>query len=136
MTRSKIYYENFFKNTRTEVYTEPVPEKKFQAFVGGGTSLGTVKSEGLGVNKNVTFHVDKNQPTTNINFRLYNGENLTQEFNLTHTISDIFAFVSSVAPVSGSFQLIEGFPPKPLTDMNKTVDQAKLKGTTIIQKLS
>ena len=55
---------------RTEVYTEPVPEKKFQAFVGGGTSLGTVKSEGLGVNKDVAFHVDKSQPTTNINFRL------------------------------------------------------------------
>lgn len=120
---------------RTEVYTEPVPEKKFQAFVGGGTSLGTVKSEGLGVNKDVAFHVDKSQPTTNINFRLYNGESLTQEFNLTHNIGDIFAFISSAAPVSGSFQLVEGFPPKPLTEMDKTIDQARIKGTTIIQKL-
>lgn len=118
------------------MYTEPIPEKKFQAFIGGGTSLGSVNSEGLGVNKDVVFHVDKTKPFTNINFRLYNGESLTQEFNLTHTIGDIFAFVSSVAPVSGSFQLIEGFPPKPLTDTNKTVDEAKLKGTTIIQRLS
>ena len=120
---------------RTEVYTEPVPEKKFQAFVGGGISLGTVNSEGLGINKDVAFHVDKLKPTTNINFRLYNGESLTQEFNLTHTVGDIFAFISSAAPVSGSFQLIEGFPPKPLTEMDKTIDQARIKGTTIIQKL-
>ncbi len=117
------------------MYTEPIPEKKFQAFVGGGISLGSVKSEGLGVNKDVAFYVDKSQPTTNINFRLYNGETLTQEFNLSHTVGDIFAFVTSAAPVSGSFQLVEGFPPKPLSDMIKTIDQAKLKGTTIIQKL-
>lgn len=124
------------EDKRKENYVAPVPEKKFQAFIGGGTSLGAVQSEGLGVFKDVQIHVDPNSPSTNLNFRLYNGETITQSFNLTHTISDIFSFVSMVAPVSGNFQLVEGFPPKPLTQFDKTISDLKLQGTTIIQRLS
>jgi UBX domain-containing protein 1 len=124
------------EDKRKENYVAPLLEKKFQAFVGGGTSLGGVISEGLGVFKDVEFAVDPNSPSTNINIRLFNGEMITQSFNLTHTVNDIFAFVSSVAPVNGSFQLVEGFPPKPLTQTEKTIAELKLQGTTLIQRLS
>lgn len=73
---------------------------------------------------------------TTINIRLYTGETITQNFNLTHSVGDIFSFVTSVAPVNGSFQLIEGFPPKPLTDFDKTIEQLKLQGTTLTQRLA
>lgn len=124
------------EDKRKENYEAPVPEKKFQAFVGGGTSFGGVKSEGLGVFKDIEFAVNSNTPSTNINIRLFNGDTITQAFNLTHTVGDIFAFLAAVAPVSGSFQIVEGFPPKPLTQQDKTIGELKLQGTTLIQRLS
>lgn len=120
---------------KQEDYTEPIPEKKFEAFVGSGTSLGGVQSEGLGVFKDVQVHVDKNLPTCKINIRLHTGEVVSQEFNLSNTVGDIFLYVSNVAPVNGNFQLIEGFPPKPLTDMNKTIQDARLQGSMLTQRL-
>ena len=114
-------------------------EKKFQAFTGVGQSVlssGNVQSQGLGeINKDVVFHVDENAAKTRINIRLYNGDSVTQEFNFYHSVGDIFAFVSSVAPVDGSFQLIEGFPPKPLLSMDKTIEELKLQGTSLTQRL-
>jgi UBX domain-containing protein 1 len=125
------------EDKRKEEYKEPVPEKKFQAFVGGGISMGgNIQSEGLGINKDVKFHIDPNSPTTRINIRLHTGESITQEFNLYHSVGDIFSYVSSVAPVVGTFQLIEGFPPKPLTNMDKTIEELRLQGTTLTQRLS
>ncbi len=124
------------EDKRGEEYKEPIPEKKFEAFVGGGKSLGSVQSEGLGINKDAKFEVDKSSPTTIINFRLHTGDSVTQEFNLFHSVNDIMHFVSSAAPVIGTFQLIEGFPPKPLTDMNKTIQELKLQGSTLTQRLS
>ncbi len=113
-----------------------MPEKKFQAFIGGGVTMGEIKSESLGIFKDVNFSVDRNKPMTKINIRLNNGESITQEFNLSHTVQDIFSFVSNTAPVIGTFQLVEGFPPKPLADMSKTIEQARLQGTSITQRLS
>lgn len=98
--------------------------------MGGTTSLGG------DINKDVEYHVDKSAPTTKINVRLHNGEVIAQEFNLTHTIDDIYAYVTSVAPVQGSFQLVEGFPPKPLADYNKTIGELKLQGSLLTQRLS
>lgn len=123
------------EDKRKEEYKEPIPEKKFQAFVGGGHSMGGSSSEGLEINKDVQFHVDENAPSTKINIRLHNGETVTQQFNLYHSVGDIFSYVSNVAPVNGSFQLVEGFPPKPLTDMEKTIEELRLQGTTLIQRL-
>lgn len=80
--------------------------------------------------------MDENQPLTKINIRLHNGEMITQEFNLYHSVGDIFQFVDSVAPVQGSFQLVEGFPPKPLTEFDKTIEELKLQGSVVTQRLT
>ena len=98
--------------------------------------MGKVNSSTLDINKNVNFEVNSQAPSTKINIRLHNGDSIVQEFNLTNTLNDIFTFVKRVAPVSGSFQLIEGFPPKPLTDMNKTIDELKISGSTLTQRLT
>ena len=52
------------------------------------------------INKNVEFHVldilkqvDKSAEVTKINIRLHNGEIVSQEFNITHTVNDIYLFV-------------------------------------------
>ncbi len=89
----------------------------------------------MAINKNYTFSVDPNSPKTTISFRLHNGESVQQEFNLSHTVQDIKNFVAKVAPVQGQFNLVEGFPPKPLLDMNKTILEAKLQNCMVNQRL-
>lgn len=113
-----------------------MPEKKFEAFLGKGQNLSNIQSKGLSINKDVEFYVDKDKPTCKINIRLYNGEMITQEFNLDQKLDDIIAYLSQVAPVSGSFKLVEGFPPKALTDYDKSIDQMKLQGSVITQTLN
>ena len=87
------------------------------------------------MNKDIFFHVVQEQPKTTISFRLHNGESVQQEFNLTHLVQDVRDFVSRVAPVDGDFNLVEGFPPKPLLDMSQTVIEAKLQNCLINQRL-
>ena len=54
---------------------------------------------------------------------------------MSHTVSDIHAFVMNAAPVDGEYQLVSGFPPKPLDDPSKTIEQAGLKNAAITQKI-
>lgn len=88
------------------------------------------------VNKDLKFDVDYNQPTTKINIRLHNGESITPVFNLTHTLRDIRIYVGNVAPVNGTYDLIEGFPPKPLSDDSKTIKELRIEGSTLTQRLT
>jgi hypothetical protein len=39
------------------------------------------------------------------------------------------------APVEGEYQLVQGFPPKPLNDPMQTIEQAGLKNASITQKI-
>lgn len=78
---------------RKEDYTEPIPEKKFEAFIGSGSTMGTQKSEGLGVNKEYKFQVDETKETINISVRLHTGEMVSQSFNTTHTVGDVYKYV-------------------------------------------
>jgi UBX domain-containing protein 1 len=54
---------------------------------------------------------------------------------MTHTVGDIHSFIMCAAPVDGEYQLISGFPPKPLDDPAKTIEQAGLKNAAITQKI-
>lgn len=70
-----------------------------------------------------------------ISFRLHNGESVQQEFNLSHTLRDVKMFVTKVAPVKGEFNLVEGFPPKPLNDLNKSIEELKIGNSMLTQRL-
>ena len=54
---------------------------------------------------------------------------------MTHTVSDLHAYVMNAAPIDGEYALISGFPPKPLSDPSKTIEQAGLKNAAITQKI-
>ena len=79
--------------------------------------------------------VDDTQPTTNVQIRFHNGERVSLTLNMTHTVADIHAYVMNAAPVEGEYQLVSGFPPKPLSDPTKTIEQAGLKNAAITQKI-
>ncbi len=66
--------------------------------------------------------VDESKPKTQIQFRFHNGQRAALDVNLTHTVADLHTYITFVAPVDGSYQLVSGFPPKPLNDPSKTVE--------------
>lgn len=78
---------------RDENYEPPKEEKKFQAFTGLGKSISSVNTEGLHVNKNATSNVDRSKPTCKVNIRLFNGEVVSEDFNLNQTLQDVINFV-------------------------------------------
>ena len=50
---------------------------------------------------------------------------------MTHTVNDIHSYVMTAAPVEGEYQLVSGFPPKPLNDPSKTIEAAGLKNAAV-----
>lgn len=110
-------------------------EKKFIAFGGVGKTIGNVHTEGLNVNKEIKNYVDKFKPICPIDIRLFNGEILKCNFNYTQTLRDIYYHVINISG-SNNFTLLEGFPPRPLIDYDKTIGQLKLGNTILTQRLN
>lgn len=120
---------------RDENYEPPKEEKKFQAFTGLGKSISSVNTEGLHVNKNATSNVDRSKPSCKVNIRLFNGEVVSEDFNLNQTLQDVINFVKKKSG-SNNFSLLDGFPPRPLTGYNKTIQELHLEGSLLTQKIN
>ena len=109
-------------------------KKNFQAFKGRGKALSMVKTEGLKVNKYVQNKADKNKQMVKIDIRLFNGQVITTNFNSNQTVRDIKTFVEKKTACH-NFSLVEGFPPKVLSNLSSTLEQLNLKNCLITQKL-
>ena len=109
-------------------------EKGFHAFKGTGTSISSVNTKGLRVDKKVISKVDKSKPTCKVNIRLYNGEVINEEFNLNQTLLEVIEFVRKKSR-SKNFSLVDGFPPRPLTDYYKTIEELHLEGSLLTQRI-
>jgi UBX domain-containing protein 1 len=72
-------------------------------------------------------------PTTSIQIRLLSGARQVVRISLASTVADLAAHVRSEADGS-RFQLIAGFPPKPLQDPAATIQEAGLKGAQVTMK--
>ena len=119
---------------RDENYEPPKEEKKFQAFTGLGKSISSVNTQGLHIDKNVSSNVDRTRPTCKVNIRLFNGEVVSEDFNLNQTLRDVFNFVKRKSG-SNNFSLLDGFPPRPLNDYNKTIQELHLEGSLLTQRI-
>ena len=98
--------------------------------------MGGTDGVGLGVDKTTGKpNIDESAPKTRIRIRFHNGEQEVVDFNLSHTVGDIHTYVMQAAPVDGSYQLVEGFPPKSLDTPDITIEEAGLKGASIQQKI-
>ncbi|XP_075491304.1 plant UBX domain-containing protein 3-like [Primulina tabacum] len=88
-------------------------------------------------NPSPTLVVDNTQPSTSIQLRLADGTRLIAHFNNYHTIRDVRGFIDASRPdVPPTYQLqMMGFPPKQLTDLCQTIDQAGIANSVVIQKL-
>ena len=102
----------------------------------GGSSVGAVATSAVDTSNNTHKPiVDPTKPVTVVSIRLHNGTQIKLDLNTDHKVGDIAKYIESVAPVSGSYKLVAGFPPKPLDDFSLTVDAAKLCKSAITQKL-
>ena len=79
--------------------------------------------------------VDAKKPVTHIRVTLHNGQQTTLELNTSHTVADIHSFVMSLVPDVGSYQLMSGYPPRPLADPSMTIEKAKLKQANVSMRL-
>ncbi|KAI3456508.1 hypothetical protein Pfo_013171 [Paulownia fortunei] len=127
----------------------PEPEIRHVPFQGVGRTLGSSSATEPGPEATVVapLHsapspslglvVDRSLPSTSIQLRLADGTRMVAHFNHHHTIADIRSFIDASRPGgSGSYQLqTVGFPPKILTDLTQTIEQAGLLNSVVIQKL-
>lgn len=81
--------------------------------------------------------VDQALPSTSIQLRLADGTRMVSRFNYHHTIRDIRGFIDASRPGGPrTYQLqTVGFPPKQLSDLDQTIEQAGLANSVVLQKL-
>ncbi|CAH8337277.1 unnamed protein product [Eruca vesicaria subsp. sativa] len=85
----------------------------------------------------VAMEIDLTAPTTLIPVILADGTRIVSRFNTHHTIRDVRNFIDAATPGASSrdYQLIiMGFPPKTLTDLDQTIDQAGISNSLLTQK--
>ncbi|OMO88860.1 hypothetical protein CCACVL1_08159 [Corchorus capsularis] len=133
---------------RDENYNEP--KKPKSAFHGVGRTLGSssdpnpAASDSSAAAGSITtapapsmgLVVDSSLRTTSIQLRLADGTRMVSRFNFHHTIRDIRGFIDASRPGGArNYQLLTmGFPPKQLTDLDQTVEQAGIASSVVIQK--
>ena len=126
---------NINKEKKEEKNEEKKEEKKFTAFGGTGQAIGNINIEGLNVQTDLKNSINIFKPVCTINIRLFNGEIAKGEFNYTQTLRDIYFYVRKISG-SNNFTLLDGFPPKPLRDYDRTIGQLKLENSTLTQRLN
>ncbi|KAH7396329.1 hypothetical protein BKA66DRAFT_485300 [Pyrenochaeta sp. MPI-SDFR-AT-0127] len=132
------------------------PKKKYVPFSGSGNRLGsptpgassaaaplagvtsTTTPTASASSAQPTVDVDSSVPTITLQIRLGDGTRLQSRFNTTHTVGDVYDFVTRASPASQEreYALMMTFPSKELTDKAQVLgDMAEFKrGGVVVQK--
>ncbi|XP_033355652.1 NSFL1 cofactor p47-like [Bombus vosnesenskii] len=126
------------------------PKVKVKAFSGKGHMLGSPSPATVGMTipadladqaanesqAKQKLNLDESKPVTSIQIRLADGTNVKAQFNLTHTINDLRQYIITMRPqyAMREFSLLTMYPTKEITE-DKTIEEAGLQNTTIIQRL-
>lgn len=108
-------------------------EKKFVPFSGSGKLLAISHIDEFSEEKEVSCFVDNFNPCCTISIRNFNGEILKGKFNYYQTLRDVYQYAKQISGLD-NFVLLDGFPPKPLTDFQKTIEELRLENTVLTQK--
>lgn len=136
-----------------EKYVRPKP--KYKPFAGRGQRLGS-PTPGVAAQSSsssaaaapagpsqttpeqVKPDVDESQPIIRLQIRLGDGTRLTSRFNSTHTVGDVYRFVSASSPISQSrpWALMTTFPSKELEDNSQVLGELPefKRGGVVVQK--
>ncbi|XP_046836703.1 NSFL1 cofactor p47 [Vespa crabro] len=126
------------------------PKTKVKAFTGKGHMLGSPSPATVGMTiptdpadqaanesqAKKQLNLDTAKPITTIQIRLADGSSVRAQFNLTHTISDLRRYITTMRPqyAMRDFSLLTMYPTKELTE-DKTIEETGLKNATIMQRL-
>ena len=110
-----------------------IERKKYIAFSGIGKLLGASFIEEYKDNEVKSF-IDNKSPSCLISLRLYNGETIKGKFNYSQTLKDIYFYTKEMSGLN-DFALLDGFPPKPLFDLDKTIGELNLENSVLTQKI-
>lgn len=117
---------------------------KFSFAASKGQSLGSSSSSSSS-SQSASFNsisasritVDSTQPTTVVQLVLADRRRLRETFNTSNTVGQVYGHIASLSSSApGSFEIVAGFPPKPLTEPQQTLKDAGLIGSSIQQKMS
>ena len=79
--------------------------------------------------------VDLNKPSCYISIRLFNGDVVKTKFNCDKKLRDIYLFVKKIKNNKIiDFILLDGFPPKPLLDFDKSIKDLGIENSMLVQK--
>ncbi|XP_017875398.1 NSFL1 cofactor p47 isoform X1 [Ceratina calcarata] len=133
---------------RHETYVPP--KVKVKAFTGKGHMLGSPSPATVGMTMPTDLadqtaneaqakqklNLDESKPVTTLQIRLADGSSVKAQFNLTHTMNDLRQYIITMRPqyAMREFSLLTMYPTKELTE-DKTIEEAGLQNTTIIQRL-
>ena len=79
--------------------------------------------------------VDLNKPHCFISVRMYNGTVIRTEFNTDKKLRDVYSFVKKMEKNNIiDFILLDGFPPKPITEFDKTIKELGIENSMLTQK--
>lgn len=129
------------------------PKTKWKPFSGGGQRLGsptpgpgsrtddasalpTTAAGPSPTQSAPTVEIDESEPTISLQIRLGDGTRLVSRFNTTHTIGDVYSFVSAARPSERDWVLMTTFPSKELVDRALVLGNTSefKRGGVVVQK--
>lgn len=125
-------------------------ERKLQAFSGEGHRLGAPSPETISSdqtqpvptssstsNVQSSLIIDESQPNTTIQVRLVDNSRMVVRANLSNRVGDIVSHIRAIRPQysESNFVLATTFPAKELTDLDQSVEEAKLANASVLQKM-
>jgi UBX domain-containing protein 1 len=121
-------------------YTSSPPKKPFDFSKSQGQSLGGVSSEQkaqtlqtFATATPARVNVDTKKATTTLALQLKNKPRSRETFNESTTVMELYQHIMSVTGLDG-FELVAGFPPKPLTNPSATLKEAGLINAQVTQR--
>ena len=131
-----VALENYKNEEYLNTPLQTTLKTNYIAFQGEGTSLYDINVHNYHINETLShkLNVDVSLPICKINIRLFNGVIIHEEFNLCSKVGDVYKYVKEKSGCD-KFQLMEGFPPKELVEMEKTIEEVGIGGSVLIQKL-
>ncbi len=134
-------------NQKETKYVQPT--KKYKPFSGSGQRLGsptpgiasvatpsataTLQPTASPSSTSALPIIDDAEPTITLQIRLGDGTQMRSRFNTTHTIDDVYGFVTASTPAQRPFVLMTTFPSKEL-DRSVVLGEEFTRGGVVVQK--